>query len=323
MDITERLLYLRSLPAGSELSPDLLLQLASQATEQTYDAEALVARQDEPITRILFVMHGTATLRQDDLVLGLARPPGAVGVLPLLAGVELPFDLRAETDLVTLEVDAEAYLELIEDHFELWLALLRVTYARLLAHQQRHPQLFTSGHPFFTTSPLARSPGLVDRILMMRRSGLFGPSSVNALAEVAQQLELVSLDAAQTLYQDGDASDAIYVLFAGALEFQATSDGSRTRIEPGASFGGPEALAERPRWGTVVALAPSHLLRLSVEILLDVMEDNTEMALAYLQTVSRALLELDLAQRKGERLMDPQAPLRAFDYAALDSPLPG
>jgi CRP-like cAMP-binding protein len=64
------------------------------------------------------------------------------------------------------------------------------------------------------------------------------------------------------------------------------------RVGPGRPLGVLEAVAGEPRWFDAVAETPGVLLEDDVERLIDLFEDNTDVALDYLAWVSRTTLEL-------------------------------
>src|SRR5439155_23954126 len=83
---------------------------------------------------------------------------------------------------------------------------------------------------------------------------------------------------------------------------------------PGAPLGAVESMAERPRWYTATTETKVTALQGSVEGLIDVFEDNFEMAMDYLAVMARAqmrLLELRVS-----------APDKAMErvYGCVDAP---
>ena len=309
MDLAERLLYLRSMPAGPLLQNEHLWMLASHTTEKSYRPNALVFAQHDPVSRLVFMRQGSVVLEQDGMALGVLESPGAVGVRALLANVEMPYAARARSELVTMEIDADTYTEMLEDHFDVWLTLVRFTFGNLLAIQKRDHELLHLGPPSAVAIPQTSS--LVERILYLRRHFFFGQTSVNALAEVAQRMEEQTIDVGHVLYEPGEPADRFYLPLSGQLTF-TTTDNFSCPLDHGVPFGMAEAMAQQPRWGRVVASRPTRLLCLHIEPFLDVLEDNTEMAMSFLQRISRLMLELNLAQLRHERSLSPEAPLRAL-----------
>lgn len=303
MDLAERLLYLRSLPAGPLLPADHLWTLASRTTEHAYRVGAMVFAEGSPVNRLVFMRQGSVTLEHNGAPIGQINAPGAVGVRALMANVEMPYAVRVRDELITMEIDADIYTELIEDHFDIWLILTRFTFAGLLQRQQQDPRLLRlSAPPSMATVP--RSSALVERILYLRRRGLFGSSSVNALAEVAQRMEEKYMAPDEVLYAPGDEATTFHVLLEGQLTF-ATPDGFSCSLDSGSILGITETVAQQPRWGTVTAARPTRLLSLHIEPFLDVLEDNTEMAMTFLRRAAHVALDLDLAQRHQELQDDP------------------
>jgi hypothetical protein len=85
-------------------------------------------------------------------------------------------------------------------------------------------------------------------------------------------------------------------------------------VGPGRPLGVLESVAGEPRWFDAVAETPGVLIEDDVERLIDLFEDNTDVALDYLAWVSRSTLELI------ERELGPGRDLLEF-FTILAPPL--
>jgi len=98
-------------------------------------------------------------------------------------------------------------------------------------------------------------------------SSLFDGMGDAARAAFASELEWFTLPGGMTLFEEGDAADALYIVLAGSLGVigkSATGDGELiARIQTGETIGELGLLGDRPRPVTVVALRDTSLLRMS------------------------------------------------------------
>lgn len=103
----------------------------------------------------------------------------------------------------------------------------------------------------------------------LREIGLFGALSDDVLARLASALTVITPDAGEVLFREGDEANAMYLVISGELEvLKRSPTGSEVRVAmlgPGGWFGEMAIVDVQPRSATVRALAPSLLLRLTAE----------------------------------------------------------
>ena len=118
-------------------------------------------------------------------------------------------------------------------------------------------------------SDMAHSPLLVDLAAFLRDIGLFAPLDETGLAELAHLLEPLALRGGETLFDRGDAADALYIVRCGSLgAYRHESSGGMTllgMIATGEVAGEISLLSQVPRATLVRALRDSIVLRLSAE----------------------------------------------------------
>lgn len=132
-------------------------------------------------------------------------------------------------------------------------------------------------------------------MLLVRRMGLFGRGSVNALAELAQQLVEETIEAGEVLFRRDELATGPRFLVRGAV-LGTLASGETITFGPGSVLGGPETMAETNHLYEAVATERCAVLRLDLESFFDVVEDNTEIASAFLSGTARVVLELDVAR---------------------------
>jgi hypothetical protein len=96
----------------------------------------------------------------------------------------------------------------------------------------------------------------------------------------------------------------MYLILSGQVSAVSETHGLRFRPGPGYPLGSLESLSELPRWYSAVTETKVVALQGNSEALVDVFEDNFEMAMDYLAIVARGVLRI----RRGEG----QGPLPDF-----------
>lgn len=296
MDLAERLLYFRALPAGGASTAQELMPLAEAATEIFIRRGTTIFAQNEPPERFVCIAEGSAQLSIGGLSLGVISAPGVVGIRAVVARAPMPYAVHALEDISGLEVGGHRFLATIEDDFALWKKQLRFQNAAYVHRALITPEALL-GQTLVDLKglPTHRDLDLVERMLFVRRIGIFGRGSVNALAELSQHLESQTLEPGEILFRSGDPAKNISFLVHGHL-VATLVDGRTVDFLPGTSLGGPESMADLPHFYQAAAKQRSILLSLDLESFFDIVEDNTEMASAFLSGTARVIYEMDVVQ---------------------------
>jgi CRP-like cAMP-binding protein len=133
---------------------------------------------------------------------------------------------------------------------------------------------------------MGRELDLVERIFILRKAPPFARCSINALAEVARAMVEVRYPPGVSLWHAGEPARNVVLVVSGSVRC--------TPVErppfvtgPGWPLGALESLASLPRWYEPVTETPVIALSGDIESLYDVMEDNFDMAIAYLAAMGR------------------------------------
>jgi len=288
----ERLLHLKRIPLLAGLPAAEVAVLADAAEERFFPKGAVVFREGDPAGSMLFVVEGALANFRRGIQVGVVGPGHGIGGLNVLAREGLGSQVVAEQDTLTLEIDADLIAEVLEDRFPIVQHLLRELNRQTLELLRRH-RLDPSA--VFPEPPreLSAEAGLdlVDRLLLLRRMPVFERSSVTALAELARTMAQVRFEAGTILWQEGEPSAGILLVCSGSVRATG-SGGVDFRAGPGFPLGALEALGQVPRWYDAVALSPVIALQGQTDVLVDLFEDNFEMAMDYLAVVARATLRI-------------------------------
>lgn len=300
-----RILHLKKAAIFGSLPTEDLAIVAESMRERFFPKGTLILREGEPVTAIHVIVDGQVHLRRGGRDLGHAGPGVGLGGLGLIAGDAIGIEGVAETDTVALELDRDAFLEILEDHFPLLRHLLQTISHQIVELWTRSPQTSLEIAPRAPLLDGGHDLDLVERIFVLRQAEPFARSSINALAELSRGLNELHFNPGVPLWQNGEPARQVLLLVSGHIA--CSGAGFAFRVGAGVPLGGLESVAGIPRWYD--AVCESRVVGLSgdVETLFDVFEDNFEMAFDYLTTMARWLLALMVRlAEKGE------APLGQF-----------
>jgi CRP-like cAMP-binding protein len=287
-----RMLALRKLPMLASLPTEELALIAERCRERFYPRGSVLLQEGEPIAALRFVIEGRVHMSRRGLRLGHANPGAAVGGLGVLAR-ETSGDIEAvaEQDTLVLEFDADDVFETLEDRFAILHHMLREMSAEIVRLVKRLPAGAQPPIPLVEGELPPRDLDLVERILFLRQTPSFSKSSINALAELSRGLSEVSFDPGITLWREGEASGGVLLLLSGSV--RCTSQGGFDfKAGQGWPLGAADAVAGLPRWFHALTETRVVALHADREQLIDVFEDNVDMAFDYLELAAKSVLNM-------------------------------
>lgn len=299
----ERVLFFKRISWLTGLAASDLAILADHARERPWPRDAVLLRAGEPVGAMHFVVEGRVKLRRRGRELGCVEPGSAIGATLLLAEDAAGLEAVAKTDTLTLALDRESFLDVLEERFAIFRGVLRETARELVELFVRNP---AEAAPAPVTEgphlPLDRELDLVDRIVLLLRSRRpFEAGSINALAELSQRLDEVRLPAGTVLWRRGDRADRMMVVASGRVRCEPPEREAAFWMNAGQPIGTLELLGELPRWYDAVVEEAATVLEGEVEQLLDVLEDNFDMGLDILAYLTRSAVAVQerIAEREG------------------------
>jgi CRP-like cAMP-binding protein len=308
VDLTERLLHLRSIPVGGAMPPYILKIIASHLTEEEFPKGAVVMTQGQPIAEFLMLLEGELSLVRGGKPIGRLKAPQTLGFLGIIAQSEGTYDAVVERDVKALMLDADVLLDLMSEHTVFLIATLRYVGERLYYDMQDLPEQALGMAPEELPITVSDRPlDLVERVLMLRRSNFFGKANMNALSTYAQQLEEIRVPEGERLWNVGDDGDHFVLLVDGTVRC-AAADGRTFRFGKGNAVGGLESVANKTRWYTAVAETPLVGLLGRRDTTVDLFEYNFEMAMHFTSALANALVQL--IERKAALGQQPLRVLR-------------
>lgn len=291
VDITDRIIYLRSIPVTAALSPPVLKIVASYLTERSFPAGTVMMREGEPIEALHLLTEGKLALVRKGKPFGELAPPQSLGFLGILARSDGTYDATAEVDTRSLELRAEALLELIEDHSDLLRSTIRYLAERDLYEVQELPVDALEQRLLGKQREVSdKTMDLVERLLFLRDLGAFKRTNLNALTVLARQLEEVRFAPGERIWSDGDPAEHQLWCLSGTA--RCTSGDKTWRAGGDSVLGGLEGIAARPRWYTLEAETAMVTMRGTTAGFLDVAEDDFGMAADFIAMLARDVVGL-------------------------------
>lgn len=291
VDLTERMIYLRSIPVASMLPTSVLKIIASSLTERQFAPGELLMKEGEPIGGLHLLTEGKVALVRKGAPFGALAPPQSLGFLGILARQEGTYHATAEVPVRSLELPSEVLTELLEDHFEFMHATCRYLTERLLYELQEMPAAALESRLDGVDAqiPQHRDLDLVERVVWLRTLGAFTKTNLNALAAMAKQMIEVRMPDGARVWSRGDQPDCAFMVMAGRLKCHA-EDGRVWRAGPSSVNGGLEGMANKPRWYDMTADGPIAALKAPIGAFVGVLEDDFGLAQAFMARIAADLI---------------------------------
>lgn len=289
----ERLLYLRSLPSIGELPPGELASIAHFTRERSFRKGERLLVEGEPADKVFFLVEGRVSMRRGGRALREVEAPFAVGFLPVLANDPSGVEVRAEVDTLALELGADELLDAFEDSFTLLEGGIRQL-SKQLVELQRELELrgsITREEPTETPYP-EQELDLVQRLVLMRKTGPYREASLDPLVEMARRATEVRHEPGDVLWREGEPSTWGMHIAHGVV--RCTGDGGKRvfRMGPGSVVGYIETYAGLPRGYEAIAETRVVGLRGDTEAFFDTLEDNFELGMAFIGFLAQLLTRL-------------------------------
>jgi CRP-like cAMP-binding protein len=292
-DLTERMIYLRSIPVASMLPAPVLKIIASSLSERQFAQGEILMKEGAPISGLHLLTEGKISLVRKGHSFGTLSPPQSLGFLGILARQDGTYHATADLPTRTLELPADVLMELMEDHFEFLHATTRYLSERLLYELQEMPAsaLESRLDGVDAVVPENRELDLVERVVWLRALTAFTKTNLNALAAMAKQMNEQRLVPGARLWTTGDNSDHALFVVAGRGRCEAP-DGRIWRAGPTSVCGGMEGMANKPRWYSMIAETPMVTFRAPIGSFIEVLEDDFGLAQSFTSRIASDLIGL-------------------------------
>ncbi len=288
----ERVLLLRALPHFADLAPAHLATMADVAEDRFFPAGTEIRPEGARVRHIHYLIRGQVELRQGGRVLRVLGERSVVGGLAGLAQARDAAQVVARTDVTTFSFSPEKQHDIFEDDFEVLSRIMRNVARGLIAARQA-----AGGDGGFRPDDESAPPprarlGLVDKMAYLRRTGPYDAARLEAVAELAGESPEVRVGSGEVLWRTGDPSGSSLVMVAGVVAGSADQGRQQFRFSTGNTVGGLDSLAAVPRWYDARAASDVVAIQVNHGVLLDLLEDDTEMAIDLLRALASGLVAL-------------------------------
>ncbi len=130
----------------------------------------------------------------------------------------------------------------------------------------------------------------IEKVAILRSVDLFASIPDYALAAVARIIEEVELEAGDTLIEEGDPGDCLYIVVEGEVRVHR-QDRTIITLGPGNSVGELAVLDPEPRSASVSAVGNTFLFRIDKEPFDEIMADRPEIARGIIRALARRVRE--------------------------------
>lgn len=287
--VIERVLRLRTLTNFGRMSPGELVTIAENTVDRHFVAGSEIHAEGAPVTSMHYVLEGRVAVLRNGVTVSILDAPAVVGALGVLAGRDGQ-QMIAEEDCWTLEMPAALMEDVFEDNFPLIVMVMRALTEQLI-EARREAGADGGFDPAIEPAEAPPAPlSIVDKLYYLRHNAQFLGQRIETIIGLARSAREVRVPAGTTLWRRGDPGGTWLILIAGVIDCEG--DGQLFRFGPGSSVGGLDSLADVPRWYDAVTQTEVTALEMDGDQLIDILEDNVDVAMNLARNIARGLLEL-------------------------------
>lgn len=292
MNRFQRFLFLRTMPAFSEIPPEVAQVVAAHTRLRSFARGEYLYRAGTPAVEVQYIVRGTCEVVRNGRSARRLGPREVVGGISALADEDQGYDCVALEDMDTLAISVEDAQEIFEDHFVLLKRVLRGTSREVLDARRKLGPRAGFG-PVAEPFPCPDRPfDWVERMAFLRKTFSFGSSEIDAIAELARDVQEVHLPKGEVLWNVGDRSTYFLLPLRGVIDCRAIDPEQRFELGPGDSVGAIDSMADERRWYRAEVAEDLVAFRIDTEVLLEVLEDHFSMAIALLKGIATGVLTL-------------------------------
>ncbi len=248
---------------------------------------------DEPLYRIgeapdshYFIVTGAIRLEAPDKPRWILGERSLVGTLDLTLDRPRARDAYAERDSFLLRMPASDWLDMLEDNFELALRAVHGLSQSVHALQLELPDFDAEAATVApATAALPPPLGFVDRVFVLQSLSLLAGGEMQALANLAERAEELTLEANQSL-DPRHVNDALFVVVGGEVSASLPEGGRVRRYGPGQLVFGVAAASGVDLGYETTASEGTRVLRIAREDFYDVLEEHFASARATLKALA-------------------------------------
>jgi CRP-like cAMP-binding protein len=292
MDRFQRFLFLKTMPAFANIPSEVAQVVAANTRSRLFAKGEHLYRSGMPAIEVQYIVRGHCEIVRNGKRVRRFGPRTVVGGISALAGEEQGYDCIALEDMQTLAIKVEDSQEIFEDHFILLKRVLRGTSREVLESRRKLGEragFGPVGEPFaFPDRPF----DLVERMAFLRKTFSFGDSEIDAIADLARDVQEVHLPKGEVLWKAGDRSTYFLLPLRGVIDCRATDPDQHFQLGPGDSVGAIDSMADERRWYRAEVSEDLVAFRIDADVFLEVLEEHFTMAISLLRAMATGILGL-------------------------------
>lgn len=287
--------FLKCVPLLADLPAHHALEQAEIAEWHAVAQGELLFRQGDRGDYLYIICQGELEVQLDGRSIATLGGGECIGEMALLDGEPRSASARALGDSILLRVAADRFNNLLISQPAAAHAMLR-TLERRIRESQAGTAAAIPPATYMRRSQLMRAQKLglqqlVSTMSFLRQVDLFRELPTSALANLAGIAQEVTVYAGDSLFEEGDIGESLYLVCSGRLEI--TVRGRPVAVlERNACVGEMALISGLSRSATAVALEEGKLLRVGSDDFMNLLSTKPEIALALLRTLARRLREV-------------------------------
>jgi CRP-like cAMP-binding protein len=295
-----RIMALKALPAFAHLEADDLAMFASRADPREFAPGTPIFGPEEGPQEVHLVVEGRVREERSGAGSRSVEPYALVAPTDVLAGRVGAGAAWAEGPVVTLALERELLLGLLEENFDALLGVAREMASALMDTRRRLGPRAGYDAPADAGHSVDGDPGLVERILRLRGGLSRVDARLSTVCRLALETRSASHAAGAALWSAGDPADHAVFLLSGRVRCISEDAAQRFECGSGAILGLEDSLAGQVRWYSAAAAEPVQALLAPTGLLIDLLEDDPPTAVQGL--VAAAELVSELLDQRAEEL---------------------
>ena len=128
----------------------------------------------------------------------------------------------------------------------------------------------------------------IEKMICLKSVDIFEQATVEQLARIAGLSQEVDLASGETIYAEGQPSDALYFLLSGRILLEKSGTPA-FEVNEGETFGTLAALDRQPHLYSAKAAGVAHILKLDTRDFHDLLSLDSGLALAVLRVLCRLI----------------------------------
>ncbi len=289
----DRVLFLRTQSHFAGLDPAVLVVIANHAEERSFRKGETILDETDSRRCFHFLVEGTVRTTLSGKALFDVSAPGGVGLVHELARTAEPSGAIALTDVVSLRVEIESFLQIMENCFPVILELIQ-DFSRMIASAEAKLEIA----PGRDTCVECQEPAsdetldLVQILSRARRTPLFETANLMMLTELLRGIPESYVEKNEWLFRAGQQPETFHLIFEGAVRIENPPGTRIAYAGPGDLVSLADVCRNEPHAWSAVTETPVQLLRIDKAHYIDVLEDHFDHALDLLAQLAQRHLEL-------------------------------